>query len=293
MPLRDTCQWFRTGAPVELESRMGRTTRKETEKIPVMILCGGMGTRLREETEVRPKPMVEIGGRPILWHILKLYSASGFKDFILCLGYKGHVIKEYFLNYHTYNTDLTVSLGGPEAIQYHNRHAEEDWRVTLVETGDTAQTGSRVARAGRYVQTKTFCLTYGDGLGDVDLSALIEFHHRHGKIGTVTGVRPPGRFGELLVDTEGRAIEFSEKPQVTEGVINGGFFVFQHEFLQHYLNSQEGLVLEHEPLQQLAKDGELMVYLHEGFWQPMDTYRELKILDQLWSSGRAPWKVWR
>lgn len=262
-------------------------------KIPVMILCGGMGTRLREETEVRPKPMVEIGGRPILWHIMKLYSAYGFKEFILCLGHKGHVIKEYFLNYKTYSADLTVQLGKPDAVQYHNSHAEEDWRVTLVETGQTAQTGARVARAGCYVQSDVFCLTYGDGLGNVDLATLIDFHHKHGKIGTITGVRPPGRFGELRVEQGGRAIEFVEKPQVTGGVINGGFFVFRREFLQRYLSNHDTLVLEQEPLQQLAKDGELMVYVHDGFWQPMDTYRELKLLEQLWSSGRAPWKMWK
>ena len=158
------------------------------EKIPVMILCGGMGTRLREETEVRPKPMVEIGGRPMLWHIMKLYSSYGFKEFVLCLGYKGHVIKEYFLNYKTYSTDLTMQLGRPESIQYHNSHAEEDWHVTLVETGQTAQTGSRVARGGRYIKGETFCLTYGDGLGDIDLAALIDFHRKHGKIATITGL---------------------------------------------------------------------------------------------------------
>ena len=271
---------------------MNNRVSSPMEKIPVMILCGGMGTRLREETEVRPKPMVEIGGRPMLWHIMKLYSSFGFSDFILCLGYKGHVIKEYFLNYRTYSTDLTVRLGRPEAVQYHSSHAEEDWCVTLVETGQAAQTGARVARAGRYVQGETFCLTYGDGLGDIDLGALIDFHYKHGKIGTITGVRPPGRFGELQMGTGGCVVEFAEKPQVTEGVINGGFFVFQQEFLKDYLDDHEDLVLEREPLQRLAKDGQLMVYLHEGFWQPMDTYRELKLLDQLWMNGQAPWKVW-
>lgn len=272
---------------------MSNRLLRDMEGVPVVILCGGMGTRLREETEVRPKPMVEIGGRPILWHIMKLYSTAGAKDFVLCLGYKGHVIKEYFLNYHTYNTDISVRLGQPEVIQYHNSHSEEDWHVTLVETGDKAQTGARVARAGRYVQSQTFCLTYGDGLGNVDLAALMKFHRQHGKIGTVTGVRPPGRFGELRVNAGRQALEFSEKPQVTAGVINGGFFVFQQEFLQRYLDKSDDLVLENQPLQQLARDGELMVYLHEGFWQPMDTYRELKLLDQLWNSGSAPWKVWR
>lgn len=257
-----------------------------------MILCGGQGSRLREETEVRPKPMVEIGGRPILWHIMKLYSWHGFKTFILCLGYKGHVIKEYFLNYKTYSADFTVHLGRPDAVQYHNSHDEEDWQVTLVETGQIAQTGARVARAARYVQDATFCVTYGDGLADIDISALVAFHRKHGRIGTITGVHPPGRFGELRVEPEGRAVEFNEKPQVTEGIINGGFFVFQREFIDRYLSTEEDLVLEQMPLQRLTRDGELMVYQHHGFWQPMDTYRELTALDQLWRSGRAPWKLW-
>src|ERR1051326_7281155 len=198
-----------------------------SRSIPLMILCGGQGTRLREETGVRPKPMVEIGGRPIIWHIMKLYSWYGFKDFVLCLGYKGHVIRDYFLNYKAYNTDLTVTLGAPGAVDYHTSHGEEDWRVTLVETGELTQTGARVARAGRHIQSDTFCLTYGDGLGDIDIAGLLRFHEKHGRIGTVTGVRPPGRFGELRVGAEGKATEFNEKPQVSEGFINGGFFVFQ------------------------------------------------------------------
>lgn len=257
-----------------------------------MILCGGQGTRLREETEVRPKPMVEIGGRPILWHIMKLYAHHGLTDFILCLGYKGHLIKDYFLNYKAYSVDFTVQLGRPETIGYHNSHDEENWRVTLVETGQTSQTGARVVRAARYVQGETFCVTYGDGLADIDLTALLDFHRKHGRIGTVTGVRPPGRFGELRVEAAGRAIEFNEKPQVTEGMINGGFFVFQRAFVDRYLTDADDLVLEQAPLQRLTRDGELMVYLHDGFWQPMDTYREVLFLEQLWSSGRAPWKVW-
>jgi glucose-1-phosphate cytidylyltransferase len=260
--------------------------------MPLMILCGGQGSRLREETSVRPKPMVEIGGRPILWHIMKLYAWYGFRDFILCLGYKGHVIREYFLNYKRYHADLTVTLGAPTAVEYHSQHSEEDWRVTLVETGATSQTGARVARAGRYVESEAFCLTYGDGVGNVDIGALLQFHRKHGKLGTVTGVRPPGRFGELELDGDGRAVEFNEKPQVTAGFINGGFFVFQREFLHEYVHDQDDLFLEQAPLQRLAKDGELMVFAHEGFWQPMDTYRELTLLDQLWESGRAPWKVW-
>ncbi len=271
---------------------MSSEGRVQIDQLPVVILCGGLGTRLREETEVRPKPMVEIGGRPILWHIMKLYATYGLKKFILCLGYKGHVIKEYFLNYKAYLSDLTLQLGMPETLRYHTNHTEEDWQVTLVETGQTAQTGARVARAKRYVQEQTFCMTYGDGVSDIDIEALIRFHRQHGKIGTITGVRPPGRFGELRVGQEGRAIEFNEKPQVTEGLINGGFFVFEREFLDRYVEDQDSLILEHEPLQRLARDGQLVVYLHKGFWQPVDTYREVKLLEQLWESGRAPWKTW-
>ena len=263
------------------------------KQIPVMILCGGTGSRLHEESEFRPKPMLEIGGRPLLWHIMKLYSSYGLKEFVLCLGYKGFMIKSYFLNYHAYIADVTVRLGQPEGLHYYNSHEEEDWQVTLVETGEGAQTGARVARAGKYVETDTFCLTYGDGLAQIDIRRLLEFHRAHGKIGTVTGVRPPGRFGELQIDGKGHAIQFNEKPQVTDGLINGGFLVLQREFLDRYLRDEEGLVLEQEPLQKLAQDGELMVYVHEGFWQPMDTYREWKLLNELWAEGRAPWKVWR
>lgn len=259
------------------------------EALPVIILCGGRGTRFREETEYRPKPMVEVGGRPMLWHIMKLYSSYNLCDFILCLGYKGNMIKDHFLNYKAYNADLTVQLGSPKEIIYHNSHAEENWRVTLVETGETAQTGTRVARAKKYIRSKNFCLTYGDGIGNIDIDALIRFHYRHGKIGTVTGVRPPGRFGELRIEGNGRAVEFNEKPQVAEGVINGGFFVFKQEFIERYLDDRDDLILEQEPLQKLAKDGELMVYIHEGLWQPMDTYRDYLILNEMCQKGLFPW----
>ena len=260
--------------------------------IPVMILCGGLGTRLREETEVRPKPMVEIGGRPILWHLMKIYASHGLHNFILCLGYKGHVIKEYFLNYKAYTSDLTLQLGAPDQVQYHNSHCVESWRMTLVETGHEAQTGARVARAAAYVESDIFCLTYGDGLADIDIAALIRFHRAHGRIGTVTGVRPPGRFGELRVGPDGGVLEFNEKPQVTDGLINGGFFVLDRTFADRYLEPLDSLVLEQQPLQRLARDGELGVYVHEGFWQPMDTYRDVGLLDRYWASGAAPWKVW-
>ena len=266
---------------------------KESHQMPqVIILCGGLGTRLREETEIRPKPMVEIGGRPILWHIMKLYAAHGLRDFVLCLGYKGHLIKEYFLNYRAYQSDFTISLGNSQAIEYHTDVSEDHWRVTLVETGETAQTGSRVARAAQFLRGDTFCVTYGDGLSDLNITALLAFHHSHRKIGTVTGVRPAGRFGELDVDQSGRATQFNEKPQVEKGFINGGFFVFQRTFIERFLEHRDDLVLEQEPLQRLAREGELMVYPHQGFWQPMDTYREFRLLNDAWASGKAPWKVW-
>jgi glucose-1-phosphate cytidylyltransferase len=257
----------------------------------VVILCGGQGTRFREETEIRPKPMVEIGGRPILWHIMKLYAHHGLEEFVLCLGYKGYQIKGFFQNYEARVNDFTVRLGGERRFEFHNAHPEEGWAVTLAETGLLAQTGARVRRIRRYLDSGPFCLTYGDGLGNVDLRALVAFHRAHGKIGTVTGVRPPGRFGELRIEGQ-RVAAFAEKPQVTEGLINGGFFVFEAGFVERYLDDSDDLVLEREPLQRLAADGELMVFTHDGFWQPMDTYREWKLLEDLWNEGRAPWKVW-
>lgn len=263
------------------------------EKPPVVILCGGLGSRLHEETEFRPKPMLEIGSRPILWHIMKLYSAYGFRRFIICLGYKGFMIKDFFLNYQAHQNDFTIHLAKEKQIEYHSNHADdEDWKITLVETGLHAQTGARITQAAPYIHSDLFCLTYGDGLGNIDLDTLLKFHHSHGKIGTITGVRPPGRFGELEMDRSGLVVQFNEKPQVTEGIINGGFFIFRREFLSRYLTDQKDLILEQEPLQKLARDGELAVYLHSGFWQPMDTYREFKLLNDLWNSGKAPWRVW-
>jgi glucose-1-phosphate cytidylyltransferase len=235
--------------------------------------------------------MIEIAGRPILWHIMKLYAHHGLTEFVLCLGYKGYLIKDFFLNYEARMKDFTVRLGSRASVEFHNGHSEDGWTVTLAETGDTAMTGARLHRIRRYLKNGPFCLTYGDGLGDVNLSELIRFHCSHGKLGTVTAVRPPGRFGELRVDG-GRITAFAEKPQVTEGHINGGFFVFEPEFLDRYLSDRDDLTLELEPLQRLAADGELMVYKHYGFWQPMDTYREWKLLEDLWNQGRAPWKLW-
>jgi glucose-1-phosphate cytidylyltransferase len=258
--------------------------------IPVMILCGGMGTRLREETEYLPKPLVDIGGRPILWHIMKGYAARGFTDFILCLGYKGDRIREYFLHYEAMHSDFTIELGRRDAIEFHDGHREHGWRVTMADTGIETQTGARVKRAARYVTGDRFMLTYGDGVSDVDPRAVLACHERHGTIGTVTGVRPSSRFGELRVDGE-RVREFSEKPRMHEGLINGGFFVFERRFLE-YLNEQPRCVLEAEPLERLAADGQLSVYRHEGFWQCMDTYRDYQQLKERWEAGAPDWKTW-
>lgn len=255
----------------------------------VVILCGGMGTRLREETEVRPKPMVEIGGRPILWHIMKTYAHYGYRDFILCLGYKGEVIKQYFYNYEVLSNDFTVDLRSGEIV-VHKTNDEHGWRVTLADTGLTAKTGSRVKRVQRYLDSDLFMVTYGDGVTDLDLRRLVAFHQDHGKIGTVTGVSPPSRYGELLIAGE-RVMAFREKPQDGGSVINGGYFVFKRAFLDH-LSAGDECVLEREPLERLAKDGELMVYSHTGFWQCMDTYRDMEYLKGLWNGGEAPWKVW-
>jgi len=249
-----------------------------------------MGTRLREETEYLPKPLVDIGGRPILWHIMKGYAARGFTEFILCLGYKGHRIREYFLHYEAMNNDFTIELGRRDAIQFHDGHRETGWRVTLVDTGIETQTGARVKRASRYLRGDQFMLTYGDGVSNVDPRALLAFHEQRGTLGTVTGVRPSSRFGELRADS-GLVREFSEKPRMHEGLINGGFFVFERPFLD-YLDEEPHCVLEREPLERLAGDGQLAVYAHDGFWQCMDTYRDYQHLKQLWESGEPEWKTW-
>ncbi len=255
----------------------------------VVILCGGMGTRLREETEVRPKPMVEIGGRPILWHIMKTYAHYGYRDFILCLGYKGEVIKQYFYNYEVLTNDFTVDLRSGE-VAVHKSDDQHGWRVTLADTGLTAKTGARVKRVQRYLDGDLFMVTYGDGVTDLDLRRLVAFHQAHGKIGTVTGVSPPSRYGELQISGE-RVMAFREKPQEASSLINGGYLVFRREFLD-YLDEGDECVLEREPLERLVKAGELMVYSHAGFWQCMDTYRDMEYLKELWSRGDAPWKVW-
>lgn len=235
--------------------------------------------------------MVEIGGRPMLWHIMQIYSHFGLREFVLCLGYKGSIIKDYFRNYRLRNNDLEVRLGAESSVRTLGETNEQDWTISLIETGERAQTGARVFRVRKHLGNQTFCLTYGDGLGSVDIRALVEFHKRHGKIATVTGVRPPGRFGELELDGD-QVVAFAEKPQVTQSFINGGFFVMEPAFIERYLNDDEDLILERQPLQQVAADGELMMYPHTDFWQPMDTYREWKMLDEMWQNGSAEWKLW-
>lgn len=261
------------------------------EKIKVVILCGGRGTRLREETEIRPKPLVEIGNRPILWHIMKIYSYYGFNDFVLCLGYKGDLIKDYFLNYEAMNNDFTINLGKRDNLTFHNAHLETDWNVTLVNTGAQTQTGARIKKIEEYIDTDTFMVTYGDGVGDVDIAKLVQFHKENKIVGSLTGVHPSSRFGELVVKGKNIA-KFNEKPLISQGYINGGFFVFGKKFFD-YLTNDDNCTLEHGPLEKLATDGKLSVYKHDGFWQCMDTQRELDLLNELWKQGQAPWKVWK
>ena len=257
-----------------------------------VLLCGGQGTRLREHTEIKPKPMVEVGGRPILWHIMKGYSHHGITEFVVCLGYKANVIKEYFLNYNAMMTDFTISLGKRSSVEIHEMSSiQENWNITLADTGEDTMTGGRVHRAAPYFDAdETFLLTYGDGVADINISQLINFHKSHGKLGTLTGVRPPSRFGELQYS--GNIVQsFSEKPIGGQGLVNGGFFCFQREFLR-YLSSDSNCVLERDPLEKCARDGQLCVYEHDGFWQCMDTYRDWTMLNSLWNSGEAPWKIW-
>lgn len=261
----------------------------ESRDIPVVILCGGRGTRLTEVTELKPKPMAEIGSIPILWHIMKIYAHYGFNNFILCLGYKGEIIKEYFYNYEMLSNDFTVELGSKN-IEFHPKHSEKGWRVTLVGTGLKSMTGARVKRAEKFINTDIFMLTYGDGVTNLNIKSVLDFHKNHGKIGTVTGVFPPSRYGELFIE-EDRVLVFDEKPHNHMNSINGGYFVFNREFLD-YLQDDDNCILEREPLQKLTAKGELKVFTHKGFWQCMDTYRDYKYLNELWESGRAQWKVW-
>ncbi len=252
-----------------------------------VILAGGLGTRISEETGVRPKPMVEIGGKPILWHILKIYSHHGINDFVICLGYKGYLIKEYFANYFLHTSDVTFDIAA-NRMEVHQRHAEP-WRVTLVDTGESTQTGGRLKRVASYLGSETFCFTYGDGVAAVDVRGLVEFHRKQGRTATVTAVRPPGRFGAL--DIEGHKItRFEEKPHGDGSWVNGGFFVLESAALG-YIEGDE-TVWERGPLEALAAEGQLSAYAHTGFWQPLDTLRDKTRLEELWQSGNAPWKVW-
>jgi glucose-1-phosphate cytidylyltransferase len=262
----------------------------ERSTVPVFILCGGLGTRLREETELRPKPMVPIGGHPILWHIMRTYAHYGFKTFILCLGYKAEVIKSYFLNYPTLNSDFTVALS-TNTVTVHKIDHEQDWTVTLADTGALTMTGARVARAaaGYLGEAEHFAVTYGDGVTDANLSDALALHVKQGKLATVLGVNPPSRFGELKLHDD-EVIEFAEKPDLSDTWINGGYFFFKREALA-YLSKDDSCVLEREPLVKLARDRQLSICRHRGFWYAMDTQRDREYLEELWKSGKAPWRV--
>jgi glucose-1-phosphate cytidylyltransferase len=253
-----------------------------------VILAGGFGTRISEETGLKPKPMIEIGGKPILWHIMKMYSKCGVNDFVICCGYKGYLIKEYFANYFLHQSDVTFYMR-ENRMEVHDGRAEP-WKVTLVDTGESAQTGGRLLAVSKYIDAEEmFCLTYGDGVSDIDIAGSIEFHKKHGKLATVASVLPPGRFGAL--ELEGSSVKsFMEKPKGDGGMINGGFFVLSSEVLNRIENSQS--VWEQEPLKSLAVDGELMAFEHQGFWQPMDTLRDKILLEDLWVKNKAPWKTW-
>lgn len=256
----------------------------------VVILAGGLGTRISEETSVRPKPMVEIGGKPLLWHLMKIYAHHNIRDFIICCGYKGYVIKEFFSNYLLHSSDVTFDFSA-NTVEVH-QHRAEPWRVTVVDTGDESMTGGRLRRVRSFLEdSDAFCFTYGDGLADIDIGSTVNFHHRHGKLATVAAVKPPGRFGALDIDDKNGSVKrFSEKPMGDGGRINGGFFVVSPKVIS--LITGDDCVWEQEPLMRLAADGELIAYEHHGFWQPMDTLRDKMSLEKLWSSGGAPWKVW-
>ena len=253
-----------------------------------VLLAGGLGTRMREETEFRPKPMVEVGGRPVLWHIMKVLGHQGTGEFIVCTGYKSDIIKSYFANYGAMNQDFTVRLGDQRSITYHGDHAESDWLVTVAFTGAETMTGGRIKRIQKYVGNERFLCTYGDGIADVDTHALVEYHKRHGKLATMTVAQPLSRFGVVDLAEDGSVEQFKEKPQV-DGWINIGYFIFEPEVFD-YLN--ENSVLEEDPLHRLAADNQIAAYQHRGFWQPMDTYRETLLLNNLWNEGSAPWKIW-
>jgi len=257
----------------------------------VVILAGGFGTRLSEETTVKPKPMVEIGGKPILWHIMKIYSSQGFNEFIIALGYKGEVIKKYFLDYYSINSNIFLDLETGQNYLFDSN--KESWKVWLIDTGIYTNTGGRILRLKKYIGNETFMVTYGDGVANINLKELLDFHRKHGKIGTVTAVRPPARFGGIIFDPSddsGKILKFTEKPQIGEGWINGGFMVFEPAIF-NYLED-ENTSLEAHVLERLAEEGQLAAFKHEGFWQCMDTMRDKNLLEKLWESGEAPWKIW-
>jgi len=253
-----------------------------------VILAGGLGSRISEESHLRPKPMIEIGGKPIIWHIMKIYSTHGLNDFVVCLGYKGYMIKEYFANYFLHMSDVTFDLSSNSMTVHQN--SAEPWRVTLVDTGEDTMTGGRLRRVSDYIGNEPFCFTYGDGVGDVNVADLVAFHRGHGGLATVTAVQPPGRFGTLSLSGE-RIVGFEEKPEGNGGSwINGGFFVLSPDVVQYI--EGDATIWERGPMESLARKGELNAYFHRGFWQPMDTLRDKMLLEELWSSGKAPWKVW-
>ena len=258
----------------------------------VVILCGGLGTRIRDQHEFLPKPMIPIGSRPIVWHIMKYYAHFGHKDFVLCLGYKREAFVDFFLNYRYRHSDLTIELGRPDSIRFHDNDAQpEDWRVTLSDTGLHTNTGGRLQRIRKYLGGSRFLLTYGDGLSTVDIDALVNLHHRSGKLATVSAVHPGGRFGEIELCGH-HVTSFAEKPQTTAGYVNGGFMVLENEFIDRYLGDGSDCVLEADAMARCAREGQLAAYTHDGFWQCMDTAREHQALEELWASGTAPWRVW-
>jgi len=259
----------------------------------VVILCGGYGTRIRDVADNIPKPMIPVGNYPILWHIMKYYATFGHNEFILCLGYKGNVIKDYFLNYEIHTADFSITLGEKDSLNILNGHSEQGWKITFAETGLDAMTGARIKKIKKYITPgETFMLTYGDGLSNVDLDKLISFHQSHQKVLTLTTVRPAGRFGEIKSSPEGQIIEFNEKPQSTEGRINGGFFVCNYSLFD-YIEDGDDISFEQQPIKKVVNDRQLMQYDHDGFWQPMDTYREYTLLNKLYLNHQAPWKIWK
>lgn len=262
----------------------------EAKHMKTVIFCGGRGMRLHEETEFRPKPLIEIGRQPILWHIMKIYAHYGYQDFILCLGYKGDMIKRYFLDYELVQNDFTIELG-TNSPRFHSSHQEEGWRITLVNTGIEAYTGARLKRVQKYIDTDLFMITYADGVANINIQQLVDFHHRHGKVGTITAVRPLSRFGELELGKNSMVEAFKEKAPVEGGYINGGFFVFDHRIFD-YVKDDDTCMLEYEPLVKLAKDEQLAAYIHRGYWHCMDTYRDWEELNREWAKSNPDWKIW-